>query len=768
MTRPPANRYFAFGPYVLDRLRGVLWHGGAVITLTPRVFEVLATLVEHAGSLVTKDDFARLVWNGAIVEDNNLARHISTLRKALHETPGRRDYIVTIPGVGYRFVAEVTMLEALPPATGPDPNGDQSLPAEPLAAGEAAAPPSAIPPLPVWPARPATVVARWGWLTAFVFVALLATAALWRYRPQPEPVQRSLWQFAYADARDPAWSPDGTQIAYASNRNGSSGIWLQTIGGASPTRVTSSPAPDSQPSWSPDGRWLVFRSERDGGGLYVVRASGGAEERLVAFGTRPRWSPSGRWILFASASIESANAVKMYVVDRESRSPRLLDAASTAGLSVRSAAWHPDGRVTFWGRTSDGARAMLTAPVDGTDAPVRSHIDAAADRRIADADVDLTNFVWAPSGRYLYFEGRSQLVRSLWRVTVDPATLAWIAGPERLTTGPGTDGSPSISPDGTRMAYEVSSSRVEMWAFDFDPATGQVKGSGERITSGDGIAAGADASPDGQRIVYRTVRSDRQEIWEQSASQPPRLLLSTPDWNQSVPRWSPDGTRVVYQRSRGRGDEVERAVAILAVDKAEEEIITRPGAAEIIPTSWSSNGRSILAGCRLAPGEPIGICAVSLPARKGDECEVQRLTSDPRMTIFQQRFSPNDRWISFMAVPIGDRSVSTIHVMRAAGGAWTPVTDGTSYDDKPRWSPDGRTLYFVSNRSGRSEVWGRRFDPIAGQPLGDPFRVVAPDESRYALSPYVSQMELSIAASRIVLPLYEPSGRIWMLDQIDK
>ena len=70
-----------------------------------------------------------------------------------------------------------------------------------------------------------------------------------------------------------------------------------------------------------------------------------------------------------------------------------------------------------------------------------------------------------------------------------------------------------------------------------------------------------------------------------------------------------------------------------------------------------------------------------------------------------QRFSSDQRWISFMAVDDARRDVSTIDVMPATGGKWVAVTDGTSYDDKPRWSPDGKVLYFLSARDGALNLW---------------------------------------------------------------
>src|SRR6266550_2027550 len=66
---------------------------------------------------------------------------------------------------------------------------------------------------------------------------------------------------------------------------------------------------------------------------------------------------------------------------------------------------------------------------------------------------------------------------------------------------------------------------------------------------------------------------------------------------------------------------------------------------------------------------------------------------------------------------------SALYVVPAAGGAWTRITDGKHWDDKPRWSPDGKTIYFVSGRGGFFNVWGIHFDPAGGKPIGEPFQV---------------------------------------------
>src|SRR6266487_3732993 len=107
MQATPAHLY-EFGDFRLDTAKRLLRRlDGTAVPLTPRVYETLLYMVEHHDTVLDKERLMEAVWPDSVVEENNLSQNISTLRRIFGETPGSHRYIVTVPGRGYRFVAEV-------------------------------------------------------------------------------------------------------------------------------------------------------------------------------------------------------------------------------------------------------------------------------------------------------------------------------------------------------------------------------------------------------------------------------------------------------------------------------------------------------------------------------------------------------------------------------------------------------------------------------------------------------------------------------------
>jgi DNA-binding winged helix-turn-helix (wHTH) protein/TolB-like protein/Tfp pilus assembly protein PilF len=101
------NRSYEFGRFRLNVAERVLLRDGEIVPLTPKVFDILLTLVEHHGQVVSKEELMKRVWPDTYVEEGNLTQNISLLRKALGESPGGVQFIETVPRRGYRFVAAI-------------------------------------------------------------------------------------------------------------------------------------------------------------------------------------------------------------------------------------------------------------------------------------------------------------------------------------------------------------------------------------------------------------------------------------------------------------------------------------------------------------------------------------------------------------------------------------------------------------------------------------------------------------------------------------
>jgi Tol biopolymer transport system component/DNA-binding winged helix-turn-helix (wHTH) protein len=776
--------FYEFGQFRVDTVKYVLTREGEVVPLNLKAFEILLALIQHRGQVLEKNELLQRVWPDTVVEENNLARNISALRKALDEQPNEHQYILTVPGRGYRFVASVREVNGASedfialPANGSNAKASAfhavngaAIAAEPAryeAPGESEALNGKIVP------QKRRLIISLAALAALVTAVL--TVALISRRSQddpPAPQQRKLWQLTFDPGleSEPSWSPDGRMIAYSSDRSGNFDIWVRPVGEGHPVRVTTSEAHDWQPAWAPEGNLLAFRSERDGGGLFVTPVFGGKESKISSFGYHPCWSPDGTQILFYNSPLQMAMTPKVYIVGLDGQPPREAPLDFTRQFGYFRVAWRPDGKhLSVWGWSRQDKWRFLTIPLDGG-APVKSEIDPKIEEQIREeASLVLGNFLWAPSGRALYFEGLSQGVKNLWKVEVDPQSLRWIAGPERLTTGAGADLDVSISPDGRKLAFTTRAEQTRVWSLPFDASSGRIKGEGRPLTAAGVKAVYPDLSPSGERLAFVTRRPGKAELWEKSLKDGRETLFGADELSRGLPHWSHDGTRLVYNRSRQlnlEGSRFETSLVLAPAGGGAEQTLTTLRQEAIVSWDWSRDGKWMLVGSNHQP-ERFAIYLLPIAAAPQAETQMRLITSHPEMNLYQARFSPDQKWICFNAKKETEAGISTIYVVPASGGEVRRITEAKYNDDKARWSPDGRRIYFVSSRTGFFNVWGIDFDPAAGEPRGEPFRVTNFESPSRMILPEVSIMEMALAADRIVLPIMEVSGGIWILENVGR
>jgi Tol biopolymer transport system component len=170
--------------------------------------------------------------------------------------------------------------------------------------------------------------------------------------------------FDPAGEMHPDFSPDGTRIAFASNRDGNNEIYVMDADGGNVARLTNDPAEDMRPDWSPDGAKILFNSDRDGNReIYVMNADGGNPTRLTSTLVDelfPVWSPDGTKIAFFD--LPMAQAQDIYVMNADGTGvQKLTDHPGTD----EDPAWSPDGKRIVFQSTRDGNFELYVMDADG-------------------------------------------------------------------------------------------------------------------------------------------------------------------------------------------------------------------------------------------------------------------------------------------------------------------------------------------------------------------------------------------------------------------
>lgn len=467
--------------------------------LTSKAAAVLVELVRHAGDTVTRERLLDRVWADRVTTPDVLTQAIKELRRAFADDAKPSRYIETIPKVGYRLLAAVSLLDAEPiavdasaPAAGNDPD---------LAVADAGDGGGSVP----TPRNPALLV------VAMAVVALFVIAALvWRLRADAPAREHWVASDVRAITSDPgselrpALSPDGTRVVYSqldptSGATGVDRLMLRAIGQSQAVRLTGrSQNFEEVPTWSPDGSQIAFeRLAGDDCTVFIVSGVGGGEREVGAcrnFTTHYfDWAPDARSLVTAVVGATAGSMVlTRWDLDTGTKSP--LEYARTAEDQDLEAHYSPDGRWLAFRRGLAPFSDLCVMPAAG--GPVR---------QLTQLHSRIRGFTWTRDSRGLVFasnhEGRFTLYSvdladaGVQNLGVGPAEypnaargadvvafeiprttnrLAWVpigvdnAAPELLAKSTGSDGTPALSPDGNRIAFVSDRSGApQLWLYDF-------------------------------------------------------------------------------------------------------------------------------------------------------------------------------------------------------------------------------------------------------------------------------------------------------------
>ena len=374
----------------------------------------------------------------------------------------------------------------------------------------------------------------------------------------------------------PTLSPDGRTLVYASRASGNWDIWQQTIGTHDAVNLTKdATADDMQPAFSPDGKQIAFHSERDGGGLFVMDLATRAVRKITREGFNPTWSPDGSEIAYGTANltnIEARAASQIWAVRLDNGARRLIVSQDSV-----QPVWSPNGKhIAFFGNQPQGYLDLMTIPSSGG-MPVQLTNDAAVD----------WNPCWAADGKLLYFTSDRGGNTNLWRVAVDEISGQARGAPEPFTT-PATDTYHlSVSHDGRQIAYVQRTKRRNLFALTLDPATATVRGAPRAITRGTGATTHPAISPDGQWLAYSSAGNPQTDIFVMRTDGTNLRQLTNDAAKDHLPRWSPDGKRIAFLSDREGKNE---CWAVAADGSGKVEQLTFVGAGRAVFPNWSPDG----------------------------------------------------------------------------------------------------------------------------------------------------------------------------------
>jgi Tol biopolymer transport system component/DNA-binding winged helix-turn-helix (wHTH) protein len=752
----PTGGAIRVGDFVVDPRSGELRGDSGRQLLSGQPLHVLLALAEQPGQVVTRDELRARLWPADTYVDfeHGLNAVVKRLRDALGDSADTPRYIETVPRRGYRLIAPV----ATDAPTAPEAAA---------AAAQTAAQPSAA-------ATPRSVrrsAATRALVAAAVVLMAVAIVYVIRFRP-PEVASQAATPAGAAHPNrltfgpglqtDAAWSPDGRRIAYAADRDGNFDLFSQTLDGGDPIRITRTPANETQPAWSPDGQRLVFRSDEDGGGLFTIDLGGASRRRITDGGYQPTWIPDGREIAYAGTQLSA-----LYVVKADGgEPPRQILKDQLANGAWSSFAVHPDGRIGVFGIQPEGGLGFYLS-----DREHRRLHSVTAETRLPEEFLRvLGRVVWSKAGDAMFIESYAAGVPSIWRADVDPVTQVWHA-PVRLATGVGAAERAAISPDGRALAFTNVQSTTRAWVFPFDAGGGTAPGEGRPLTDEDASISGLALSRDGAAIYYLEERPGReiQRGARTDVATGETTALFSGGVTGFVP--APDGRAGAYMLTRAPPDATRTGAVEYALAwrdaKGNERLLSTWSRSAVVPTDVRNDGQAVVATSMRRPFTgsasivewSIGPTPASAPRRV--------LLDAEGLQFWQGRYSPNERWLAFVILKMEGEGPLEMGVVRADGRAastWTRIAAEHPWPDKPRWSPDGRKLYFLSRAaSGSFNLWGVRFDPDEGVAVGAPFEIRRFESPLWHVDPFIGTCEMGVSKDRLVLPMRTVKGSIWLL-----
>jgi DNA-binding winged helix-turn-helix (wHTH) protein/Tol biopolymer transport system component len=669
MTRQ-GKHLFEFGPFRVDSHLRILLRDGQLVSVPPKAFDILLTLIENRDKLVLKEDLMKAVWPDAFVEESNLTQNIFVLRRILREAAGENGFIVTVPGRGYGFAAEVKSVW--------EEQGQEEAavdnPSQPRIAIEEEARLEGKDKDKNNDTR-STILLR---ITVGLCALLVALAVGFAVVAPPAPPRVLQVRQITQSGRIEPWGKvltDGARLYFTERRGGVGTLAEVPVAGgdpkAIPTSVPSLAVYDIDPSSS---RLLIGNQGPDfDQPLWVVSTEGGSARRvgdvLASEGTI--WSRDGHSILYTHDA---------HVYRASEQGSEVAQLLSVPGY-IFSLRLSPDGRLLRFTvqDSNSGVNSLWEASADGRNPHPLSLGWKTRSLQWGEGE---TAGDWTPDGRYFLFRAAHDGVFSLWAIREHRSWFHRHAGiPVQLYTTPAHIGETRFSPDGKKLFVTMHRQLPELVRYDraqrlFVP---YLSGIPARLLS---------FSSDGQWVAYRSDTDNT--LWRSRVDGTEKLQLTFPPMEAYHSSWSPDGKRIIFGGSvpgeRGRLYSVSSdggaPEALTSADNSDSEPTFAPDGRFAVFLRWNDDAD----GSRYSTAAVLDLGTRQvrlLPGTRGFE---------------GVHWSPDGKYVA--ASDQVRRKLVLFDVQRQE---WSDLAEGPPYGWGIRWSSDSRYIYYQLSDQGEDQ-----------------------------------------------------------------
>ncbi len=720
MSSHQPSSSLCFAEFEIDAKSRRLLRDGKLITLNAKTFDLLAFLTANAGRIISKDEILNAVWENQFVEEANLPVQISALRKVLGEPKDVPRFLVTVPGKGYKFVAEVQTTDKMlidgnhqssQFVGNRDNKTETNLKKNGLEETST-------------PQKPSSRIV----LISLGFLCLFSLAAigLWRVDRKPEETHglKITRLLSGLNITAVTLSPDGKYAVFAEREADGEGLWLKQIATGSQTRIV---APQHLRyiglTVSPDNNFVyasMFLENKADTPLWRIPLLGGAAKEIAGIitGISISFSPDGKQFAY-TLSDDANNATYVKIADADGSNNRILIRAENSQRNFiiwnsNSLAWSPDGKdiaIALEEKNAAGGKhsgILLADAVNGSERFLLTPSYAEI-RDLAWTDTENLAFVGYENdkrGNQLWTVSRQdgtvrQLTDNLPKYKFLSSANGNLLSAQHNTAGhlfiadfnekskmivpreilsEGTITCVAWTADNKILYVSKQSGTNEIW---------RVNANGDQavqLTSDANITYGFTVSHIDDSIVFSSARSgdSKNSLWLVNADGK-NLRRLTDDANDTFPDFTADGKAVVFQR--GLGNEAlsiwsisikDKSIKQLAVNSSMRPAVSPDGSQIAFYTMASSDG-----------GRDSG-WAISLMSSV-DGTKLKQL-SEPKENLGERflRWYPSGEFLSQIE---SDGKSSNLFLIPTNGGkAQIFPGFGKERIEWFAWSPDGKQI----------------------------------------------------------------------------